>query len=656
MSAGGLSIGEHSQHRRVFLFGLDGATFTLLRPWMEGGDLPAFARLVAEGAWGPLVSTIPPMTPVAWTSMVTGVSAGKHGIFGFLKTRPGSYQREVSSSIDRRRPAIWNLLDQAGLRSVLVGVPYTYPPEPINGVMVSGFGTPSVETEFVHPRPLRDVILRELGPYPLEVLYRKDIVGRLEDAHRLTAHRHALVRFLMREFSWDFFMFVLMTTDRLQHIAWRYLDPSHPRYDLDEARRYGPKILDYYRRLDDMVADLLDLLGAQTTFIMASDHGFGPLERSMSLLRWLGQTGLLRVGGRRWAYAPPEQIPPFTAAGCGRVIQRTSPADKRAAGLTFEVDGPDVHAGAVFRLTHLDPLRRYELAATVTDAAPGALLEFSTTGPGEQRIIGGGAALRGGRISTVFYPAEPELDLLVCMTSHGGNPWGYLTVSSVTLDEREDWSHTVAYVIDDGEAMGGPGIRLNVRGREPAGIVAAGDEYEAIRARIIADLQGLRDDEGRPLVQQVFRREEVYTGPYADESPDLIVALADGVGGPTRHPLLRNFVFEGPVSAPATPSISGWHRLEGVLVAHGREIAPGKISGAHILDVCPTVLHLLGVPIPRDVGGRVLTGILGEGLRHAPAYASPTVAPESSVEAIDVYNPEELRRIEDHLRKLGYIE
>lgn len=637
---------------RVFVLGLDGATFALLQPWMDQGHLPTFRRLVRDGAWGALVSVVPAMTPVAWSSMVTGVLPGRHGIFGFLKPRPGSYRREPSSARDRRRPAIWNLLDRAGRSSILVGVPYTYPPEPISGVVVSGFGTPSAEVEFVHPRPLRQVILREFGPYPLEARYRRDIPGRLEDAHTITRHRHALVRFLMQEFPWDFFMFVLMTTDRLQHLVWRILDPRHPAYDPDEARRYGPAVLDYYRRLDDLTADLLERLDARTVVFVVSDHGFGPLERSVSLVRWLGQAGLLVMGGRRWAYAPPEQAPAFTARGTGRV----SADPGGARGLLLEVDGTEAYAGAVFRLEGLDPLRRYDLAAEVTAATPGALLEFSTFGPEGQTIVGGRPMRdRGGRVATVLHPPASALDLMVCLTSYGGNPPGRLTVTAVTLDEREDWSRTAAYVVDDGEATGGPGIRLNVRGREPAGIVPP-DAYDAIRSRIVAGLEALRDEAGRPLVQRVHRREAVYAGPFVDEAPDLIVAFADGVGGTARHPALGHSVVEGPVWAPATGLVSGWHRDDGILIAYGRGIRSGRVTGARLLDICPTVLHVLGVPIPDDLDGRVLTEILGDELARPPVYAPAPAAAGDARHAPDVYSAEERRALEDHLRRLGYIE
>lgn len=351
----------------MFLLGLDGATFTLLRPWAEEGHLPTIARLMKEGAHGPLISTIPPVTPVAWTSMVTGVYPGKHGIFGFAKSRPESYERDLVTSHDRRRPAIWNLLDLAGLRSIVVDVPFTYPPEPINGVMVSGLGTPDVAAEFVYPGMLREALLRELGPYPLGIHYHKSVTGMIEEAHRLTEHRLALTRFLMRDFDWDFFMLVLMTTDQLQHVMWKYLDPHHPRYDPGDAARYGPRILDYYRRLDGVIGELLALLPPSASLMVVSDHGAGPLTSGVSLGRWACQAGLLTLGGCRWAFAPPDQVPQFVPTGAGRV-------DARPDGLALDVAQPDAHAGTVFRVPGLDPLRSYEVRAVVRDATPGAYL------------------------------------------------------------------------------------------------------------------------------------------------------------------------------------------------------------------------------------------------------------------------------------------
>lgn len=646
---------------RVFLFGLDGATFTLLQPWAEEGHLPTVARLMTEGSWGPLASTIPASTPVAWNSMITGVYPGKHGVFGFVKRRPESYELEIITSRDRRRPAIWNLLDAAGLDSIVVDVPFTYPPEPINGIMVSGLGTPDVTTDFVHPKPLRDVILRECGPYPLDIYHRGDVLALLDDARRLTEHRMALTRFLMREHPWHFFMLGLMTTDRLQHVIWKYIDPRHSRYDPEEAQRYRSAILAYYRRLDEAIAEILGLLDRNTTFLIASDHGFGPMERSLSLLRWLGQAGMVSLGGVCWEYAPPARAPGYAVRGPGRVVPYPGlhGGSEGARGLSFVVERPDAYAGAVFHLTGLDPHRRYELKATVVDATPEALLEFDDLTRIGHPIVGGGPVHgRSSVISTVFQPQTSEVDLFVGMTTYGGNPTGHITVGTLALTEREDWSRTVAYVLDTGDATEGRRIRLNVRGREPNGIVSPGAEYDQVRDRIAEGVLALRDETGRPLAARVHRREELYRGPYADEGPDLVVVFADGVGGTGPAPELAGYAFDGPISVPVTKGNSGNHRREGVFVAHGDRIRSGSTVSAEIVDICPTILHLLGVPAPADLDGRVLSEALDPGCVAAPApLPSGDRRPEGGAGvAPDPYTDQHRRQVEERLRRLGYIE
>ncbi|MDR7420341.1 MAG: alkaline phosphatase family protein, partial [Armatimonadota bacterium] len=386
----------------MFLYGIDAATFAILRPWAEEGLLPNLARLMRDGSSGVLTSTIPASTPLAWSSMVTGVWPGKHGIYGFTKTKPGSYELTIPTSRDRRRPAIWNLLSDAGVPSVVVDVPFTYPPEPIQGVMVSGMGTPDVTRAFVHPAPLREVLLRECGAFPLDVFYRGDVAEFLADARAAIDHRMRLVRFLHREVAWRFFMLVVTVTDRLQHVLWKHIDPRHPLHDPVEARRWLPGIRDVYRRLDESLGEVESLLDDQTVLLVASDHGFGPLERSISLLHWLKGQGLAALGEEVWRFAPPARAPKFRPRGPGRVTRRT---DGR---FTVEVRRPDQFAGAVFRLTDLDPRRLYELRATVSDATPYVQVEFDDLGRREAPILGGGAVYRTtGRVTALFQPRKP---------------------------------------------------------------------------------------------------------------------------------------------------------------------------------------------------------------------------------------------------------
>src|SRR5438093_9058449 len=113
---------------RVFMIGWDGATFDLIRPWVAEGKLPNIARLVETGVHGPLRSTIPPWTFPAWTSFMTGKNPGKHGIFDFFRTRPGSYDLEFVNGGMRRTVSFWQILSAAGHPVISVSVPCTFPP------------------------------------------------------------------------------------------------------------------------------------------------------------------------------------------------------------------------------------------------------------------------------------------------------------------------------------------------------------------------------------------------------------------------------------------------------------------------------------------------------------------------------------------------
>jgi predicted AlkP superfamily phosphohydrolase/phosphomutase len=639
---------------RVFLLGLDAATFTILRPWAEQGHLPTLARLMREGAWGTLLSTTPASTPLAWTSMITGVHPGKHGIFGFVKLKQGTYELDVVTSRDRRRPAIWNLLDAAGLTSIIVDVPFTYPPEAINGVMVSGLGTPDITRPFVHPEDLRPAVVRQCGAYPLEMYYRGSIDDFLAQGRYITRHRLCLAQSLFDARPWDFFMLGITAPDRLQHVLWKYLDPAHPLYSPDDAARHGPGILNYYRGLDDGIAEILDRLDDRTVFLLASDHGFGPLERNVSLLRWLNREGLAVLGETVWEHSPPERTQRFQARGPGRVLRRPD------GTVTVEVDRADAFAGAVFRLTALDPRRRYEVRVEVADATPDALLELDDLRRRDAPIIGGGSVHAGGAVITALVqPRGARMDLFVGMTTYRGNPAGRMTIKKVTVAAREDWARTAAFVLDKADLTEGRRIRLNVRGREPAGVIEPGTEYERVRGRIIDGLTALRDARGRKLVSRVLKGEELYSGLLAADGPDLVVVFEEGVGGTDRNLGSSRGRASDDLEVPFEREFSGNHRPEGIFLARGPRVRPGGMHAASIVDICPTVLHLLGVPGPADLDGRPLTELFRDGPRAPVRAATAAAALDTKTagdDGADPYAGDDRQIVEDRLRKLGYLD
>jgi predicted AlkP superfamily phosphohydrolase/phosphomutase len=244
------------------------------------------------------------------------------------------------------------------------------------------------------------------------------------------------------------------------------------------------------------------------------------------------------------------------------------------------------------------------------------------------------------------------------MTTHGGNPPGRMTVTSVEVLEQEDWSRTKAYPQGTGGIVGTQRISLNVRGREPEGIVEPGEEYDGLCRRISGELLALRDESGRRLIAAVHRREELYVGPYAHEASDLLAVFEEGIGGTGRDAGDLALGLEGILAVPVTDRMSGSHRPEGILIAHGRQIVCARTLCARVVDVFSTVLHVLGVPAPPDTDGRVLSEMLTADHRaslpatHAGAEGrEPTIHQQNGT-----YTEQDRHRVEERLRKLGYLD
>ena len=129
--------------RKVICIGLDGATFDLIRPWLSKGKLPNIGRIIKDGVWGELESVIPPVSAPAWTSFMTGKNPGKHGIFGFKKEKQGTYEELFVNRKLIKSETLWKCLSDVGKKVIVINVPLTYPPEEINGYLMSGMDTPS---------------------------------------------------------------------------------------------------------------------------------------------------------------------------------------------------------------------------------------------------------------------------------------------------------------------------------------------------------------------------------------------------------------------------------------------------------------------------------------------------------------------------------
>jgi len=294
---------------KTLVIGLDGATFDLLGPWIESGELPNLRRLVQQGASGRLETTYPPVSASSWNSYVTGMNPGKHGVVDFVQPEPGSFKVAMTGGGSRRTQGFWDWLNAAGFRTGLVGIPVTYPPEPVDGFMVSGFLTPGPDKMWAHPRELKADLISQLGEFLLapDERYRStphlDLF--LEDLTASVENRTQAALYLMRARPWDHCTVVYWDTDMVQHETWCLLDPTHRRYDAKRAAAYHGQILAFHRYVDACVGRLLDAAEAQAAaegtdllVMVMSDHGFGPVHSFFLLNTWLASEGFLRFRRR----------------------------------------------------------------------------------------------------------------------------------------------------------------------------------------------------------------------------------------------------------------------------------------------------------------------------------------------------------------------
>src|SRR5215831_10975477 len=287
--------------KKVIFIGLDGATFDVLDPLMNQGLMPRLKEFIDRGVRGPLETTIPPITPTAWVSWMTGKNPGKHGVFEFLLRRKGSGALPDSPVSSRSRDGLpfWDLLGQMGKRAIVTNVPCTYPPGLLNGVMISDFLTPRGRRDFAYPANVLEEIESRFGPYELYIteVYAPGKVNRILDQLFVELdHKTKVNRYLMNEYGWELFATHYWGTDRFQHELWHLVDESHPFFDKREHQENIGRIHEYWNAVDSTVGTLADEAGDAIVYL-GSDHGFGPIHRFLCFNVWLINEGLLVLKG-----------------------------------------------------------------------------------------------------------------------------------------------------------------------------------------------------------------------------------------------------------------------------------------------------------------------------------------------------------------------
>lgn len=277
------------------ILGLDCAEPSLvLERWRD--RLPTLAGLMERGAYGRLTSVIPPITVPAWSCMMASRTPGDLGVYGFRNRSDHSYDALfIANGTAIKEPRLWDLATRRGKRSIVLGVPGTYPPRPLNGVLVTCFLTPSTESQYTFPPMLRREVEQVVGEYLFDTkefrTEKKDWL--LEQIYEMTDRRFALAEYLLATKPWELFVMVEMGPDRMHHGFWKDMDPEHRKHE--PGGRFESAILDYHVHLDGLLAKLLAYADEDTAVLVVSDHGAKRMDGGIRVNEWLRGEGLLET-------------------------------------------------------------------------------------------------------------------------------------------------------------------------------------------------------------------------------------------------------------------------------------------------------------------------------------------------------------------------
>ena len=298
---------------RTLLIGIDGATFSVLDPLMQSGVMPFLKNFIAGGVHAELQSVIPPLTPPAWTSLMTGLSPAKHGIFDFFrKVSADSHHFTFTTSQDLEVETIWSLANRHGRRTTVLNFPLMFPPPTLDGHSIPGWMPWKQLRLGCHPSDLYD----RLKTYPWfntrELAMDMETEAKAVEGCDPAEFEAWIALHIRRERQWLRILEMLMMeddpseltavlfdgVDKLQHLFWSLLDPAATEEKLaPQDKHIRQCCLDYFRELDRILARLVELAGDNATIVMASDHGFGPQRGTFFVNRWLEQEGYLAWAG-----------------------------------------------------------------------------------------------------------------------------------------------------------------------------------------------------------------------------------------------------------------------------------------------------------------------------------------------------------------------
>ncbi len=291
---------EHnkSQFPELVVFGWDAVSWELIQPWLQDG-LPTLSALMERGSHAAIRSTHIPVSPAAWSSIITGVNPGRHGVFDWYQRNPESYTMEYVHTGRNQAVPFWSYLNEAGKTVGVVNLPMIYPAVPVDGFMISGMAAPGPDASgFCFPPELLQEAEQALGPYRMDegVVFKTGQEQPYFDALlEWVEYQKQLVNHLIRASKVDVLFFVFMQSDHVQHKFWRYMDPTFPGYDPERDAPFTNAVRDVVIALDQALSEIIAPLPPDTNIMILSDHGAGANHGVFYVNQWLMKNGWLAL-------------------------------------------------------------------------------------------------------------------------------------------------------------------------------------------------------------------------------------------------------------------------------------------------------------------------------------------------------------------------
>jgi len=503
---------------KVVVIGLDGATWSLVKPLVDVGELPVIGKLLKNGAWGDLESCVPYSTYPAWKCYSTGKNPGKLGVYSWFIFDKRERRIKYANSLSFKSEEIWDILGIKGKKVGIINMPTSYPPKKVNGFMISGFNALN-DLEYTYPKSLKNRLKKKynykINPdhhlrLDLEKNYQEamnDKKKALLEIKELIKSRFDVAIDLFLEEKPDFLHLTIFYIDSAQHYFWKEME--------DKCSEFHDVLKDLWKLIDRGIGKLISELDKDTVVILMSDHGFTRLESKIHVNVWLKKNGYL----------------------------------------TLQEDNK--HNGTIlFKL-----LKKLKI--------------------NQQKAI----KLRRSIIGRIAIKLLP-FDFLSSLWFKIGT--STKDKSIVNIFDKIYWEETKAIMIEDGI------IRI------------VGKNKEKIRNKLIKELSDIKNPKNNEYIfENVYPGNEIYTGKYLPEivlhqksgySLDSTITSDDSI-----------FTFE------TEDGYTGYHELNGIFLAYGKSIRRNHfLQKCKIYDIAPTILHMLDLPIPNDMDGRILTEIFEE--------------------------------------------